>query len=152
MKTERRKMLENVALLRLKMTANDEAQWSFIFESPGAISIDFWRWSDVEFFDGEIDDLELPWSPKRVAEIKAGDLKLTKKEFEQWQRARCENQLSTSDWVPTAWIVPLREIIVISGYALFVIEGESDPVLYGVFDNIPEASAFLALEGYISPS
>jgi hypothetical protein len=58
--TKKRKRLAKLARERLEATAKDDEEWSFLFRTPGAVSLLFCPWSvtDDWEFDGTIEGLE----------------------------------------------------------------------------------------------
>jgi hypothetical protein len=149
-----REKLEKLALERLYATADDEEQWSFVFRTDGAGCLFYCPWSVTEDweFDGEIEDLGLPWSPERLELIKRGEADPTEEELYQWRRAECRKLAAGGCWF--AWITPLTIGEKIAGYALFVGAAEGDPneapILEGVFDSPEEAEAALTEKGAVA--
>jgi hypothetical protein len=148
-----RKQLERLALSKLEATAHDDEQWSFLFRAPGAHCLAYCPWIKTEGWDldGDLDDLDLPWTTKRRREISAG-ADLTPEELTQWRRAKCKMLAGNTEWAHIAWIVPIRVKRRIEGYALFACGNAStspdeSPDLLGIFYAPNEANTALSAEG-----
>jgi hypothetical protein len=109
MKATKRMQLERLALSKLEATAHGDEQWSFLFRTPGAHDFSYCPWTKTEGwdFDGDYDDMDLPWTAKRRREIDAG-ADLTPEELTQWRRAKCKMLAGNTEWAHIAWIVPIR--------------------------------------------
>src|SRR5437016_1975551 len=83
--TQRRPLSE-----RVTASADDEEQWSFLFRTEGAVNLLYCPWSATEDyeFDGDIEGLDLPWSPDRRRLIEDGEATPDDEELRQWQRAK----------------------------------------------------------------
>ena len=155
MKSADRKKLEKLALERLDATANDEEPWSFLYREDGAGSLTYCPWSVTEDweFDGDTENLDLPWSQARTEFIKRGG-DPNEEELRQWREAKCRQLADGSDWCWIAWIVPVRVKQGIAGYALFVSRAYGDPddcpILKGIFDNLDDAQTLLRAEGAVA--
>jgi len=149
-----RKKLEELAVERLMATANDEEQWSFCFRTEGAVSAIYcpWQVGEDAALDGEIEGLDLPWTPERLDLIKRSQADPTEKELRQWAEAYCRKMVTDAyEGLATAWAVPLWIDQKIAAYALFVAGADEDPddppLLKGVFDTLEEAGSALDIEG-----
>ncbi|HWK67483.1 MAG TPA: hypothetical protein VNS34_21355 [Rhizobiaceae bacterium] len=144
--------LEALAMQRLQATRLHEEQWSFLFRTEGSLGLVYCPWSVLDDweFDGDLDDLELPWSDERIEE---GD-DPTEAELAEWRRAKCRQLADDSEWAVPAWIVPVRLNEQVAGYALFLClgDGEDEPYLEGIHETVAEARSALAEQGAIAPT
>jgi hypothetical protein len=151
-----RKTLEELALERLNATVGDDAPWSFLFRTDGAVNLLYCPWSATEEweFDGETEGLDLPWSPHRLELIEEGDVEPNDEELRQWRQAMARKLAAGSGWSWSAWMVPLRIERETAGYALFVSDAGGDPgdspMLKGIFTNLEEAKAALRVIGAVA--
>jgi hypothetical protein len=152
----RRTELEKLALERLHATAHDEEQWSYAFRTDGAVGFLYCPWFVTEGweFDGETDELELPWRPERRQLIDRGGAEPDEEELRQWRRAKCRALADNTEYSWIAWAVPVRIEGATAGYALFVSGPDHDPddapILDGIFDSLEEVKAALAAEGAVA--
>ena len=90
MKQDDREKLEEFAWKELAATAHDDEQWSFAWARKGCIGdISYCPWSltdDLEF-DGDLRDLDLPWSKERLESIERNEADPNEEELRQWRRA-----------------------------------------------------------------
>jgi hypothetical protein len=128
MKSADRRKLEKLALERLDATANDEERWSFLFRTDGAACLTYCPWSETEDleFDGDTENLGLPWSQARIDFIKCGG-DPNEEELRQWREAKCRQLADGSDSCWIAWVVPVRVKQRIAGCALFAFPSYGDP-------------------------
>lgn len=152
MDSEMKSRLESLALERLEVTADDEERWSFLFRTEGAVDFIYCPWEEVEEFDGDVEDLDLPWSPERLELIEEGEAEPTEQELAEWRRAKCQQLADDSECAQTAWIVPLHVDGQVAGWALFLCGDDPDeaPTLNGVFATIDAGKAALAVVGAIA--
>jgi len=109
--------------------------------------------SEAWEFDGDTENLVLPWSQARIEFIKCGG-DPNKEELRQWREAKCRQLANGSDWCWNAWAVPVRVKRRTAGYALFVCPSYGDPddppMLKGIFDSLDDAIALLRAEGAVA--
>jgi hypothetical protein len=156
MEAARQKELAALALERLQATADDEEQWSFLFRTEGSVACLYCPWSETEDweFDGNTDDLDLPWSKDRLSLIASGQADPTEEELGQWRRAMCRKILDGAEGAWVAHVVPLWVDKKVAAYALFAGSSDGDPdepsELKGVFDSLEQAKAALAADGLVA--
>jgi hypothetical protein len=82
-----RQKLEKFAWEQLEATADDEERWSFAWAREGCVGdisyCPWWLTEELEF-DGDLRDLDLPWSKERFESIEADP---NEEELLQWRRA-----------------------------------------------------------------
>lgn len=148
----RRKQLEELAQRRLDATADDEEQFSFLFRTEGSFDYRYCPWwkFEEEDFDGWVQGLDLPWSESRRQQLESGEADPDETELRQWRRAMCRQQAEDGEAF-IAYIVPMVEDKGIEGFAVFLVNLESDdpPMLDGVFDSVNEAMAALRADGVV---
>ncbi len=145
-----RKRLQKFAFEELEKTKNDSEEWSFLFRTEGSVSYNYSPWAkyEDEEFDGEVDQLDLPWTHERKDELTSGRANPTLKELQQWREANCRRASNLTDGSHPAWIVPLRPLgQSIEGYALFLCE--PDPWLEGIYESAKEAKVALKRIGAV---
>lgn len=157
MDPEARRTLEELALKRLAVTANDDETWSFLFRTEGSVDCTYCPLHATEDldFDGDITGLELPWTPKRTALIESGKADPSPEELRQWREATARDWASNTERAHIAHIVPLWVRKQAKGYALFLC-GNADtdqhdsPELAGVYDTLEEAKEALRRKGPVA--
>jgi hypothetical protein len=107
-----RERLRKFALGELEKTKDDTEEWSFLFRTEGSVSYFYSPWAayEDEEFDGDVDQLDLPWTLERRDELTSGRANPTEKELQQWREASCRWASNFTDWSYPAWIVPLRPL------------------------------------------
>lgn len=148
------KRLSRIAVDRAYATADDEEEWSFLFNTIGSIGDVYMPWSEVE--DLEFDPVEygysnLDWTEARKAALADGSVEPTKEEIEEWRIGQCYWLAEHSDGSWASWITPLVVDGEVEGYALFLCHPEADrsPDLEGVYETADEARLALESEGAV---
>lgn len=153
MNSATRKKLRLLAEQRLAATANDDEQWSFIFNTAGAESWLYCPYSAFEDweFDGKTEGLDLKWAPRRLELIRSGKAEPNAKELRQWRRAQCQWAAQGTDWCWVAWMVPLWIDDSIRGWAAYLVrpneEPDDPPALFGIYPSLIEGKRALARNG-----
>ena len=151
-----RQNLEEMAVDRLMETADDDERWSFLFRTNGSKSFLYYPWhlAQDRDFDGDLENLDLPWTEERRAAIARGDADPNNEEMNQWRQAKCRYLAAGSDWCCIAWIVPLWIEEKAAGYALFVFGQNAvpdvPPRLVAVFESFLETRSALDEEGAVA--
>jgi hypothetical protein len=146
-----RRRLERIAWNHANASRNHDEAWSFLFQTEGAVSYNYFPLSGLDCweFDGDLDGLELAWPAERIEEIVEG-ADPDEKELDQWRWAKCRSLADGTDWTWIVWIVPLRVEGEIAGYAAFVSSSDDgDPTIKDVFQTREDAERTLSEEGVL---
>lgn len=96
---------------------------------------------EVEGFDGDVEDLDLPWKPERLELLAKGETEPTEQELAEWRQAKYQQLADESEWSRAACGVPWLADGQMAGWTLFLCGDDPDEAFSRVWTQQARAGA-----------